>query len=153
MSFVSGIIVAYRKSLLETCRVRTECGEREFRSEGKLAAIGGRVAVLVGDSSDWAELNLETSRSSEHQPAKSGIIRDRCRLSLAPEYGAFEGPHATDAVPGFSLLEAAIIGSSHNNLQVLQCQISKFLFYSFADPFVPVHDSPGYCISRVSTCQ
>ena len=92
MTFDSGIIVAYRESVLETCRVRSGCGEREDRSEGKSARIGGRVAVMVGDPSDWTALNLETSHSSEHQPAKSGIIRDRCRLSLAPEHGAFGDP-------------------------------------------------------------
>ena len=61
------------------------------------------------------------------------------RLSLAPEDGLL-GTHAIDAVPGFSLRESVIIGSSHNNLQVLQCQISEFLVYLFADPLVPVHD-------------
>ena len=34
------------------------------------------------------------------------------RLSLAPEDGLL-GTHAIDAVPGFSLRESAIIGSSH----------------------------------------
>jgi hypothetical protein len=60
-------------------------------------------------------------------------------LSLAAEHGLL-GTHAIDAVPGFSLRESAIIGSSHNNWRCYNARFPNSLFYSFADPFVPVHD-------------
>jgi len=96
--------------------------------------------VLVDDSSDWAEPNLETSRSSERQLAKPRIICDRWSFVTCTWRRAFGDPCHWWRSLGSACGKAWLSG---HRITICRCYNARFpnsLFYLFADPFVPVHD-------------